>query len=154
MIACVNPPMKSLLPFVALVGLMSFFSGCTTGPSYRSVKDSFPPLAAGAGRIFIYRDAIYNPAKMPTILLNDKPVGVSKAQGFFYVDQPADEYKIELVGEGGPPCNFSVRAGQTVYVRISLHSNLVLNHQYPEVVDASIAEREIANCKYVGAALK
>jgi hypothetical protein len=155
MIVCLNPFMKNLLAFLAIIGLSSFFAGCTTtGPAYKSVKDTFPPPAADAGRIFIYRDAVYNPSKMPAILLNGEQVGLSKAQGFFYIDRPAGEYKVELFGEGGPPASFTLSPGQTLYVRIGLHSNasLTINHQYPEVVDDTIALRELVSCKYTGGA--
>jgi biopolymer transport protein ExbD len=149
--------MKKLLPFLATVVLAAFFVGCTTkpifpgwtsGPSYNSVKDTFPLIAANAGRIFIYRDAIYGPSKTPAVLLNGEPIGLSKAQGFFYVDQPAGDDKVDLSGEGSPPASFTLSAGQTVYVRINVHTNLSQTILYPEVVDASIAQRELTACKY------
>jgi biopolymer transport protein ExbD len=141
--------MKKLLAGLTLLVLASFFAGCTTtGPHYSAVIDTFPPLAAGDGRIFVYRDAIYNPSKMPAVLLNGEQVGLSKAQGFFYVDQPAGEYKIELSGESSRPASFTLSPGQTVYVRINVHTNLSLVILYPEVVDASIAQRELISCKY------
>ncbi|HXB03049.1 MAG TPA: biopolymer transporter ExbD [Opitutaceae bacterium] len=149
--------MKKLLPFLATIALALFFAGCTTGPilpgwtsgpSYNSVKDTFPPIAANAGRIFIYRDAIYGPSKTPAVLLNGEQIGLSKAQGFFYVDQPAGDDKVELSGEGSPPVSFTLSPGQTVYVRINVHTNLALVVLYPEVVDASIAGRELTACKY------
>jgi biopolymer transport protein ExbD len=149
--------MKKRLPFLATIALALFFAGCTTkpifpgwasGPSYNSVKDTFPLIAANAGRIFIYRDAIYGPGKMPAVLLNGEPIGLSKAQGFFYVDQPAGDDKVELSGEGSPPASFTLSAGQTVYVRINVHTNLSQTVLYPEVVDASIAGRELISCKY------
>jgi len=142
--------MKNLLARLIIVGSVSFFAGCTTGPGYNSVKDTFPPPVADTGRIFVYRDAVYNPKKTPAVLLNGEEVGLSKTQGFFYVDRPAGEYKIEISGESGPPVSFTLDRGQTVYVRISLHSNLVINHQYPEIVDAATAQREIVFCKYAG----
>ena len=157
MIACRNPIMKKLLPFLATVVLALFFAACTTkpifpgwtsGPSYNSVKDTFPLIAANAGRIFIYRDAIYGPSKMPAVLLNGEQIGLSKAQGFFYVDQPAGDDKVELSGEGSPPASFTLSTGQTVYVRINVHTNLSQTVLYPEVVDASIAGRELVSCKY------
>jgi biopolymer transport protein ExbD len=149
--------MKKLLPFLATVVLALFFAGCTTGPiipgwtsdpSYNSVKDTFPPIAAGAGRIFIYRDAIYSPSKTPAVLLNGEQAGLSKAQRFFYVDWPAGEHKVEVAGEKSPPASFTLSPGQTVYVRISVHTNFSSVILYPEVVDASIAQRELPHCKY------
>jgi biopolymer transport protein ExbD len=157
MIACTNPIMKKLLPFLATVVLALFFAGCATGPilpgwtsgsSYNSVKDTFSPIAADAGRIFIYRDAIYGPSKTPAVLLNGEQAGLSKAQGFFYVDRPGGEYKVEVAGEKGSPASFTLSPGQTVYVRINVHTNLTLIILYPEVVDASIAQRELTRCKY------
>jgi hypothetical protein len=150
MIVCPHPFMKKLLMFLTLAGLLSFLTACATGPSYKTVVDSFPPLAAEAGRIFVYRDAIYNPSKMPAILLNGAQIGLSRAQGFIYVDRPAGDYKVELAGENAPPAAFTLAHGQTVYVRIGLHSTLAGNHQYPEVVDDSVALREIVSCKYTG----
>jgi HSP20 family molecular chaperone IbpA len=149
MIACLHPFMKKLLAFLALAGLALLFASCTTGPSYKAVIDSFPPLAADAGRIFIYRDAIYGPRQTPAVLLNGSQIGLSTAQGFFYVDRPAGDYKVELAGEGGPPASFTLNSGQTLYVRISLHANLTESHQYPEVVDDTVAQREIVHCKYI-----
>jgi biopolymer transport protein ExbD len=149
--------MKKLIPFLATIAFALFFAGCTTrpifpdwasGPSYNSVKDTFPPTAANAGRIFIYRDAIYGPSKMPAILLNGEQAGVSKARGFFYVDRPGGEYKLGVAGEKSSPASFTLSPGQTAYVRISVHTNLTLVTLYPEVVDASIAQRELTACRY------
>jgi len=152
MIACRNPIMKKLLSFLATVTLALFFAGCATGLSYNSLKDSFPPLAAGTGRIFIYRDAVYNPGKTPAVLLNGEQVGLSKARGFFYVDRPAGDNKVEVAGENSPPAGFTLGAGQTIYVRISVHATFtspsIQSLQYPEVVDTATAEREIASCKH------
>ena len=152
--------MKNRLPFLATVAFALFFAGCTTtgGPRYPAVKDTFPPLAAGTGRILVYRDALLNPAKMPAVLLNGGPIGLSKAQGFFYVDQPAGEYKVELSGEGSLPASFTLSPGQTVYVGIGVHTSIVnatmVNRQYPEVVDATTAQHELLYCRYTGAAQK
>jgi hypothetical protein len=148
--------MKKLLTCLATVVFALFFAGCTTGPHYTAVIDTFPPLAAGAGRIFVYRDAILNPGKTPAVLLNGQQVGLSKAQGFFYVDQPAGDYKVELSGETSPPASFTLSPGQIIYVRIGLHTGLVnnmpKNRQYPKVVDAATAQHELLYCKYTGAA--
>jgi hypothetical protein len=160
MIVCRNPIMKKLLPFLATVALALFFASCTTsgGPRYPAVKDTFPPLAAGTGRILVYRDALLSPAKMPAVLLNGEQIGLSKAQGFFYVDQPAGDYKVELSGESSPPASFTLSPGQTVYVGIGVHTSIVnaimINRQYPKVVDATTAEHELLYCRYIGAAQK
>jgi hypothetical protein len=149
--------MKKLLTFLTTVGLALFFAGCTTtgGPRYNAVKDSFPPPAAGTGRILVYRDALLNPAKTPAVLLNGEQIGLSKVQVFFYVDQPAGDYKIELSGESSPPTSFTLSAGQTVYVRIGLHTNIVntimINHQYTQVVDDATAQHDLLYCRYNGA---
>ena len=142
--------MKNFASVFAALMLALLFVGCATGPRYDSVKDTFPPLTADAGRIFIYRDAIYNPKKTPDILLNGEAIGKSEAAGFLYIDRPAGEYKIEIAGESSPPAIFTLSRGQTLYVRIGLHSNLVINRQYPEVVDDATGQREIVACKYVG----
>jgi hypothetical protein len=158
MIACRNRMMKKLLPVLAMVALALFFAGCSTtgGPRYSAVKDTFPPLAAGTGRILVYRDALINPAKMPAVLLNGNRIGLSKVQGFFYVDQPAGDYKVELAGENSPPASFTLNPGQIVYVGIGVHTSIVntimINRQYPKVVDATTAEHELLYCRYIGAA--
>jgi len=163
MIGWKNQFMKNLLTFLTMAVLASFFAGCTTtGPAYKTVVDSCPPLAADAGRIFIYRDAVFNPSKMPAILLSGEQVGLARAQGFFYVDRPAGDYKVAISGENSPPASFTLSPGQTLYVRINVHSNfgidphsnLVMNHLYPGVVDATIAQRELVSCKYTGDAQK
>jgi biopolymer transport protein ExbD len=150
--------MKKRLPFLATIALALFFSGCTTkpifpgwasGPSYDSVKDTFPSTAANAGRIFIYRDAIYSPSKTPAVLLNGEQAGLSKARGFFYVDRPGGEYKVEVAGEKSSPASFTLSPGQTAYVRINVHANLTAVTLYPEVVDASTAQRELTACNYI-----
>ncbi|HWZ93602.1 MAG TPA: hypothetical protein VNW30_00235 [Opitutaceae bacterium] len=152
--------MKKLLTFLATVVLASFFAGCSTtgGPRYNAVKDTFPMLAAGTGRILVYRDALLNPAKRPAVLLNGEPIGLSKVQEFFYVDQPAGAYKVELSGEGSPPASFTLSPGQTVYVGIGVHTRIVktimINCQYPKVVDATTAQHELLYCRYTGAAQK
>jgi hypothetical protein len=152
--------MKKLLTFLTTVGLALFFAGCTTtgGPRYNAVKDSFPPPAAGTGRILVYRDALLNPAKTPAVLLNGEQIGLSKVQGFFYVDRPAGEYKVELAGEGSPPASFTLSPGQTVYVGIGVHTNVVntimINRQYPKIIDDATAQHELLYCRYTGTAQK
>jgi len=153
--------MKKLRTLLTTVLFAAFFASCTTtGPSYKSVKYSLPPIPAGSGRVFVYRDAVLNPKKVTPILFNGEQVGLSKALGFFYLDIPADNYKVELSGESGPPVSFTLSAGQTLYVRINVHSNfgmdpksnMIRNHQYPEVVDDATAQRELVPCKYTGPA--
>ena len=52
-----------------------FFAGFIT--DLRAAKDPLPPLAADAGRLIFYRDAVLSPKLQPALLLNGIEIGLT-----------------------------------------------------------------------------
>lgn len=127
--------------FIALV-----FVGYLT--DLRAAKDPLPPLAADAGRLIFYRDAISSPKLRPALLLNGVEVGLTKSRSYFQVDRPAGNYTVAIAGEEAAPIAVTLIQGRTVYVRINVHSTPVSSELYLSLVDAATAKRELTSCKY------
>lgn len=112
-------------------------------------KDSTPSLAANAGRILVYRDALMSPQKQPVVLLDGSEITPIKARTYFQIDRPAGHYSLALSGESAAPVNVTLATGQTVYVCINVHNSADgTTELYPKITDKATAIREISSCKY------
>ena len=124
--------------------------GCAGGPRYDEVSARIPPLAAGNGRIYIYRTAVVGAAVQPSVKINDEVVGSAKPKGFFYVDRPVGEYKITTSTEVERILSLSLEEGQTRYVRLGISIGFFIGHVYPELVDNARGEKDVSALHYTG----
>lgn len=141
--------MKKLLLPIVLIVLAIAGTGCATGPTHRSVKDTFPPLAAEKGRIFLYRTTTMGAVLQPDIKVNGDVIGESKAKGFIFRDFAPGNYEIMTSTEVDRKLTFALDAGQIRYVKLGVSMGFLVGHVYPELVDNAIGEKEIAGCKYM-----
>jgi hypothetical protein len=142
--------MKKLLSLLLVIGSAALMTGCATGPSYSQFKASIPALARDDGRIYFYRTAELGAAVQPDVHLNDQVIGTAAPDGFFYVDRPPGNYKVETATEVERTLSLTLDKGQTRYVRFDVSLGFLVGHVYPVLVEDATGESEIANCYYTG----
>lgn len=142
---------KEFLKIATVALSMILVVGCASGPSYKQAADSFPKLPADQGRIYIYRPSSAGFAVQPDVKLNGETIGSSTPDGFFFVDRPAGDYEVSTTTEMKKSLTFHLDAGQTRYVRLKISLGVFVGHVYPELVDNSEGETELAEeTKFVG----
>jgi hypothetical protein len=126
-------------------------TGCASGPEYKDVASAIPTLSADHGRIYFFRSAnIGGSAIQPEIKLNDKVVGRSVPGGFFFVDEAPGEYTVSTSTEVKHDIKFTLRAGDTKYVRTTVSMGFLVGHITPTLDDPETAPQEIEQLKYTG----
>lgn len=122
---------------------------CATGTPFLEMNPSLLPETSGTGRVFFYRvTGMGGAALQPDIVLNDEIVGVSIAQGFFYLDLPPGDYIVLTATEVKRKVSFVLEEGQTRYIRFEISMGFFVGHVYGELVDPEEAQKEIQQCKY------
>jgi hypothetical protein len=127
-----------------------WLAGCASGPRYNEINGQFAPLAAGSGRIFIYRTTAFGAAIQPSVKINDEVVGNAKPKGFFYVDRIAGDYRVSTSTEVERDLSLTLEDGQTRYVRLGISLGFFVGHVYPELVDNQRGEKDISELHYIG----
>lgn len=143
--------MKQLIQTIRLLilGLIMLNAvGCAmSGPKFSDLRASMSPPAAGKGRIYIYRTTILGAAVQPTIWVNGDDVGSAQPLAFHMIDRPAGTYKIVTSTEVSRSLSLTLEPNQTRYVRLNLSFGFLEGHVYPELIESTVAEKEIANCR-------
>lgn len=138
---------------IALLGLtiasVSLVS-CASGPTYAEMKSKLPPIANGHGRVFVYRPSFVGAAVKPSVKIDERVVGTSEGQGFFYSDQPAGTHEVSATTEWKHKAPVVVASGQPSYVRCSMMIGLFVGHVMPKQVSSETGEAEIQKCKMTG----
>ena len=138
---------RSYLLALAIV----FLGGCATGPKYGEVKQAIPSLKQAEGRIFFYRSGNpFGSGIQPSVMLNGNKVGDSTPGGFFFVDVKPGPMEVSLSTEVDRKVTFTLSAGQVRYVRMSVGLGVIVYRVYPELVDDSVGQSEIADLSYTG----
>lgn len=137
------------LASLSLAAVLVVVSGCASGPGFKSVSATFPPVPAGSARIFFYRNSNMGAgaAVQPAVNLNGQKVGNAVPGGFFYVDRPPGDYEVTTTTELKKTLTFHVDAGQVRYVRLALAFGVMVAHINPELVEAQQAQPEIEKTK-------
>jgi hypothetical protein len=133
------------------IGSASLVAGCATGTRIADMAGRIPPIPAGMGRIWFYRDS--SPvgwALQPSIRLNGQVVGDSVPGGAFYRDVPPGNYNVSTSTEVEHRLSFTVTAAQERFVRTSVSMGLVLGHVSAELVDPSEARQAVATKAFTG----
>jgi hypothetical protein len=131
-----------------LVATMLLVAGCATGPKYSEMKSKIAPPAAGQGRVFVYRDSSLGAAITPKVTINGKVVGVSRGNGFFYVDLPPGEYRLAAETEVERSLSFSLAAGETKYVSASMSLGLFVGRLNFDLVNQAAGEQALESLAY------
>ncbi|HZR36169.1 MAG TPA: DUF2846 domain-containing protein [Nevskia sp.] len=124
-------------------------TACARDMNYVQMKALMPPPPADKGRIYFYREfAWLGNVVTPDILLNNESVGISNPGRFFYVDREPGEYRA-ICGKGDDHAvNFSLAAGQEVYVRTAVAGGIVTASMQTEVVAPSLAIPQMRDLNY------
>ncbi|MBI1965646.1 MAG: DUF2846 domain-containing protein [Betaproteobacteria bacterium] len=142
---------KALLAAVVVSGL----TACASGPKYKEVEASIPPLAAGKGRIYFYRSGvIFGSGIQPSVMLNGQQVGDSKPGGFFFVDRDPGNYEVLLSTEVERKLTFTLAGGQEQYVKMTVTLGVIVYRVFPELVDAATAKADMQDLSYTGTEIK
>jgi hypothetical protein len=146
---------------------MDFEMGAAQGNVHATASASFPPIAAGNGRIFLYQTASLDPAPAAEIKLNGKVVGTAVPNRFFFVDRRSGDYTVTAVvpetfgfaSTNSAPhatespgaehtLSFHVSAGQVRYVRLDIRTSYVFVTQvYPKLVDGAVGRAQVEQIK-------
>jgi Protein of unknown function (DUF2846) len=135
---------------VLTLGIVALLGACASGPKYAEMKSKIPVVKSGEGRIYVFRDSIFGAAIQPKVYLNGGEVGASKANGFFYVDRPAGEYKMANQTEVERSLTFVLEPGETKYVRSSISFGLIAGRANFELAPAAEAQKAIEGLSYTG----
>jgi len=134
---------------LALLGLVLLAGCATSGQTYSQLQTNLSPPAEGQGRIFIYRTIVLGAAVQPSVKVNDTVVGSAVPRGFFYIDRPAGDYTISTATEVTRTLSLTLTPGQVRYVRLNIGMGFFVGHVWPELVDDSEGQKDIADCHLV-----
>lgn len=133
-----------------LVAAVMLLAACARDMGYLEMRPLLPPAPADKGRIYFYRDTAWlGNVVTPDILLNNVQVGVSNPGSFFYVDRDPGEYRV-LCGNSGDDhaANFTLAAGQEIYVRTAVAGGVVTANMSTQVVSTPVAINEMRQLRY------
>ena len=137
---------KWILP-VVLASLTLGLVSCAGGPTYAEVKGKLSPIAKNQGRVFVYRPSGMGFAIKPKVKIDNKEVGQSVGQGFFYTDQAPGTHEISLATEWKHKNTLNVQAGKPSFVHCKVVPGVLVGHIIPNQVDQAEAEPELNECK-------
>ena len=133
-----------------LVLAVAAIAGCASGPKFSEMQSSMPTLKAGQGRIYVYRDSTFGAAMVPAVFVNDKEVGRSMANSFFYVDRDPGEYRISATTEVERSVSLALAAGETKYVKVSIGFGLFAGRPNFELANEAAAKTALQSLSYSG----
>jgi len=134
--------MKSRWRWVVIAVLGGLLSACATGQTPQESVDKVPQLAAGQGRIYIYRNSSRAPLVRPAVRLNGEVVGSAKPNVAFFVDRNPGEYEIEASAEE-KQLRFTLSAGEEKFVRLRVTFGLIGGAIVPELSDKDTGQSEM-----------
>jgi hypothetical protein len=143
--------MKKIISLLFLTGCAALMTGCASGPRYRELHNTEAPLAAGNGRVYIYRAGhLVGCAVQPDVKVNDQVVGRAVPGGYFFIDRPAGNFEISTATEVKRTLSLTLDPAQERYVRLNIGMGFFVGHVWPELIDNQAAEKEIQGCHFTG----
>lgn len=143
--------MRAIKTVLLSCALLSLFGCAASGPLYRDVAASIPPVPAGKGRIYFYRpDTMLGAAVTAEIRLNDRVVGRSERGSFFFVDSNPGNYSVATSTEVERRLTFTLAAGETRYVKTSISFGALVGRINPELSGAAVGKSDIMELHYTG----
>ena len=133
--------------------VVSIVTGCAaTGPLYKEVASSFPPVPADKGRVVFYRaDTMFGAAITSDIKLNGNVVGKSERASFFYVNEKPGNCVVSTATEVEKQLTFTLAPKETKYVRTSVSFGVLAGRINSELVSPADAKNEVMELHYTGA---
>ncbi|MBV8063306.1 MAG: DUF2846 domain-containing protein [Nevskia sp.] len=133
----------------ALAAAVMLLAACTRDMNYVEMKALMPVPPADKGRIYFYREyAWLGNVVTPDILLNNESIGLSDPGTFFYVDRAPGEYRAICGAGDDRATNFTLNAGEEVYVRTAVAGGVLKASMETEVVSANTAIPAMRGLKY------
>jgi hypothetical protein len=140
-----------LLRWAGLLAMVVIVAGCATGgPKFKEMSSEMAAPPAGLGRIYFYRTSVFGAAVQPEVKLNGEAVGKAVPQGFFYADRPPGDYTVTTATEVEKTLTFTLDAGQVRYVRLAISLGVFVGRVYGELVDETVAVKEMESTSYTG----
>ena len=141
---------RQLMRLAGVAGVLTALAGCaTSGPTFSEAKANLPAIPADQGRIFFYRTAVIGAAVQPAVKLNDAVVGAAVPRGYFYADRPAGNYVVSTTTEVTRTLSLTLAPGQIRYVQLNIGMGFFVGHVYPELVDDTTGQTDIASCRAI-----
>ncbi|MDD0823496.1 DUF2846 domain-containing protein [Mannheimia sp. AT1] len=114
--------MRKLLPKASLLGLILLLNACATVPMASKgesdkAKEFTTPGKAQSG-LYIYRDSFMGQALKKNIYVDDKFIGESAPDVFFYKKVKAGKHKVSTESEfGNNDLNITTEGGKNYFIR-------------------------------------
>lgn len=144
--------MLGILRAAATAAFVLLLTACAaTGPKFTEVEASLPPLAAGEGRIFVFRDAsAVGAALRPDVRLNGSVIGSPQPGSFFFVDRPAGRYTASARTEVESTVEFELVEGETAYVSLQIAMGLLVGRPQLQLHPATTGSAALRSLAYTG----
>lgn len=137
----------------ALAGLCTallLFVGCASGPKFNAIQNKIAPLNSQKCRIYFYRTTVIGAAVQPEVRLNNAVVGTAKPKGIFFADVDPGKIEVATATEVEKKLTFTTSAGDTRYVKLTMHIGLMVGRCVPELVDENKAKEELSDLHFIG----
>lgn len=141
---------KNKITLILLAFSITLFSGCSTVPlepkNIAENAKAFNPPPKGKAGLYIYRDSVLGTALKKDIWIDNKCLGESAIEVFFY--QPVEgnkEHVIATESEFSPnKLRLKTESGKNYFVRQYLKIGVFVGGANLEVVDAETAKKAIS----------
>jgi hypothetical protein len=144
--------MLRILRASAAAALALLITACAaTGPRFAEVQASLPPVAAGEGRIFVFRDAsAVGAALRPDVRLNGSVIGAPQPGSFFFVDRPAGRYTASARAETESTVEFELVEGESAYVSLQIAMGLLAGRPQLQLHPPATGSAALHGLAYTG----
>lgn len=143
--------MKRLIRAFAILFAAVIVASCaTSGALFKEMSSGVSPPSADMGRIYFYRTSVVGFAVQPEVRLNNEVVGKAQPRGFFYADRSAGDYEVASTTETEKKLTFTLAAGETKYVRLSIGLGILVGRVKAELVDEVEALKDMESLHYIG----
>ncbi len=138
---------------IATVLAASFLTGCASVPMESTEKTEaakkFNAPAAGKSGLYIYRSGSFGGALKKNILVDDKCIGESAPNIFFYEEtKGGEEHKISTESEFSPnDLKVKTESGKNYFVQQSMKMGVFVGGAKLELVDEKEGKKEVAKLK-------
>ena len=135
----------------AMAVLLPLLAACASGPVVSAV--AVPPVPAGAGRIWFYRDAtpVGLTVRAP-IVVNGAAVGESVPDSAFYRDAPPGPYVVSAGADAEDAVPVVVTAGGETFVRTTVVPGFFAGRVKPVAVDPREGRAAVSRRVFAGGA--
>lgn len=135
---------------LAAMAALTLLGCAATGPRYAEVVQNMPTLAAGKGRLVVYRPSSFGGAVQPDVKLNGEVIGKSEPRGFFFVDRPAGRYVVSARTEVEATLDVAMQDGAVAYVESSITLGVFVGQPRLSLKEEAVAMVQLPELAYIG----